>query len=274
MGEGIIRTAFALFAAWAAIVPGRARAEFIPVTPLTFATLDTVVIASSTKDVSGIYVFAFHKPQTTALNFDPGSTKPDEGKSIFITLKNGRYEEVLVGSKRYASNGRFTLRLNSSTSVEVNNTGGASYLTVQSGERDLIGFRELERVVNTSDAASATLLAANQLNMDGIQPYVLTPEGLALGGELVRGNRVGVSVTTDNPCLTAGMRVIPEEALQDRAALATATEESLKQKFTLLSEYLTLSATPTMVVAIDPTTGALVSIKPGGKNYCVSAPVA
>jgi hypothetical protein len=244
---GPLLYALALAAAYVALLPQQALAEFIlTASSGVYQSADgrTKVILSHREGAQGIFVVHFSEgvpPQ----EFNP-ETAPVEGAAhVFVRFdptSEHQYSEVIIGQRSYKVSGNLNIWLtpNGGVSVNIDNTNPFMTITQRSGNgRDdsLVGFYGLTEVVKGAGNL-ATILTANQLSPELakiLKPYTVAPNGLALNGKDVTTPSVGLFVSREHECTKSSQAVSVLTLAQLKSIQAAKSEAQQAQ---LLERYL------------------------------------
>lgn len=217
----------------------------------------------------GLFILVSERP-IGLQSFDPEQIKPDEVASLFIeyNLEQDRYTALHVHDKIYKVRGNFTVSIED-VRIGVDNTN--VYASVSQGG-GLIGFRGLERVIDSMGPQSVIAEANEYSDHYNIAPYVLQDNKL-----LLRGNEVStktlIGLTLEQPkndCLNQGVLFLPQDKIDaiksttNRQERVKLLQESLRDHSSrlFLSKTLMLRVKKEFIIALDYLDGVLFEVKP------------
>lgn len=244
-----------------------------------YQTLRAKVIASYGKP-AGFFILVSDKP-IPLQSFDIQQIKPDEVQSVFVeySIEDDRYVALHVNDNIYKLIGNVTFTIND-VRIGIDNMNAYLSLTLGSG---LIGFRGLERVIDSSGALSVVAEANEYGDYYDIAPYVLKEGKLLLRGKEVSSNsRIGLLLEQQkNPCLNEDVLFLTQEKIDQIKVAAQSKRATLLQEALVknnskifLSKSLPLRVQSDFLVALDYLEGLIYEVTPikslfAGRHLCV-----
>ena len=253
-----------------------------------------VIVAHPHTSKPGIFIYS--GPDSDLQLFEYSSLVRRESESAFISFNfaNNTYDAIYFGQLKYDLAGSITIKFKD---FRIGIDKNTPYLTIvvekdlgrKGSVADILGFRGIQEVVNSSGDAPVTFLEANQLNdySELIEPYEYDGKVLRLKGKISDTSRpIGLSLKPrKNVCLDSNSAIfIESKYIKEIMALPNSRARSRKletilirrnRKRDLLEDSLVLSSKDDMLLSLSYLDGTVKRIWPiktrfNDKTVCVT----